>query len=69
VNAFAQQSAQPQPTPTFQSAVTLVTSDVRVRDRRGQFQANLSKDDFELYEDGVRQNLTSFMLVHGGRVY
>jgi VWFA-related protein len=63
-----QQPAQ-QPPPTFQSAVTLVTSDVRVRDRRGQFQANLSKDDFELYEDGVRQNLTSFMLVHGGRVY
>jgi VWFA-related protein len=69
VNAFAQQPAQPQPPPTFQSAVTLVTSDVRVRDRRGQFQANLSRDDFELYEDGVRQNLTSFMLVHGGRVY
>jgi VWFA-related protein len=60
---------QPPPKPTFQSAVTLVTSDVIVRDRRGQFQANLTKDDFELYEDGVKQELTSFVLVHGGRVY
>ena len=61
--------AQEPPRPTFQSAVTLVTSDVIVRDRRGQFQANLTKDDFELYEDGVKQELTSFVLVHGGRVY
>jgi len=70
--ALAQQQApqQPPPTPpTFQSAVTLVSSDVVVRDRRGQFQANLSRDDFELYEDGVKQQLTSFVLVHGGRVY
>jgi VWFA-related protein len=64
-----QQPAQPQPPPTFQSAVSLVTSDVIVRDRRGQFQANLSKDDFEVFEDGVRQQVTSFVLVHGGRVF
>jgi len=70
--ALAQQQAPqppPQPQPTFQSAVTLVTSDLIVRDRRGQFQANLTKDDVELYEDGVKQQLTSFTLVHGGRVY
>ena len=42
---------------------------MRVRDRRGQFQANLTKDDFEVYEDGIKQNVTSFVLVHGGRVY
>jgi hypothetical protein len=54
---------QTPPTPTFQSSVTLVTSDVVVRDRRGQFQANLTKDDFELLEDGVKQELTSFVLV------
>ena len=69
--ALAQQQAPqpPPPQPTFQSAVTLVTSDLIVRDRRGQFQANLTKDDVELYEDGVKQQLTSFTLVHGGRVY
>ena len=40
--ALAQQPPTPQPPPpqpTFQSAVTLVTSDLIVRDRRGQFQA------------------------------
>jgi VWFA-related protein len=67
--ARAQQPAQQPPLPTFQSAVTLVTSDVVVRDRRGQFQANLTRNDFELFEDGVKQQLTSFLLVSGGRVY
>ena len=57
------------PTPTFRTTVDLVSSDVIVRNRRGQFQADLSKDDFELYEDGVKQELTSFVLVHGGRAY
>jgi VWFA-related protein len=57
------------PQPTFRVAVDLVSSDVIVRNRRGQFQADLSKDDFELYEDGVKQELTSFVLVHGGRAY
>jgi hypothetical protein len=34
-----------------------------------QFQADLTRDDFDVFEDGVKQELTSFMLVHGGRVY
>lgn len=57
------------PTPTFRTAVNLVSSDVIVRNRRGQFQADLAKDDFEVLEDGVKQELTSFVLVHGGRVF
>ena len=57
------------PNPTFRTSVNLVSSDVIVRNRRGQFQADLTKDDFEVYEDGVKQELTSFTLVHGGRVY
>ena len=36
---------------------------------RGQFQADLTKEDFEVYEDGIKQELSSFVLVHGGRVY
>ncbi len=55
--------------PTFRTSVDLVSSDVIVRDKRGQFQADLTKDDFELYEDGVKQTLTSFVLVHGGRAF
>ena len=58
-----------QTTPTFRVSVDLVNSDVIVRNRRGQFQADLSKDDFELYEDGVKQELTSFVMIHGGRAY
>jgi VWFA-related protein len=59
----------PVPTPTFRLSVDLVSSDVIVRNRRGQFQADLAKDDFELYEDGVKQEMNSFVLVHGGRAY
>ena len=62
-------SAPDPQTPTFRTAVNLVTSDVIVRNRRGQFQADLTKDDFEIYEDGVKQELSSFVLVHGGRVF
>src|SRR5688572_21736721 len=57
------------PSPTFRTSVNLVSSDVIVRNRRGQFQADLTKDDFEVYEDGIKQELSSFTLVHGGRVY
>jgi VWFA-related protein len=64
-----QPPAQPVPQPTFRLSVDLVSSDVIVRNRRGQFQADLGKDDFELLEDGVKQELNSFVLVHGGRAY
>jgi VWFA-related protein len=60
--------AQPQAPPDFRVAVDLVTTDVIVRDGRDQFVADLTKDDFEVYEDGVRQTMASMTLVHGGRV-
>ncbi len=59
-------AGQEQP-PTFRLAVDLVTTDAIVRDASGQFISNLIKDDFEVYEDGVKQDLVSFVLVHGGR--
>jgi VWFA-related protein len=49
-------------------SVDLVTSDVIVRDDKGQFIANLNKTDFEVYEDGVKQDVVTFVLTHGGRV-
>jgi VWFA-related protein len=69
--ARAQQPAvpAPAPTPTFRASVDLITSDVVVRNKRGEFQADLAKDDFEIYEDGVKQAPSSFVLVHGGRAY
>jgi VWFA-related protein len=50
-------------------SVDLVSTDVIVRDNKGQFIADLNKSDFEVYEDGVKQDVISFILTHGGRVY
>ena len=55
--------------PTFRADVTLVTTDVIVRDERGQFVADLKREDFEVLEDGVPQEVGSLVLVHGGRVF
>jgi VWFA-related protein len=53
----------------FRGGVTMVTSDVIARDNGGLFVADLKKDEFEVFEDGVRQDIVSFTLVHGGRVF
>jgi VWFA-related protein len=64
---------QPEPTqagqPTFRVAVDLVTTDVIVRDPKGQFVANLKSSDFEVFEDGVKQEIASLVLIHGGRAF
>jgi VWFA-related protein len=39
-----------------------------VRDDKGNFIPDLKKDEFEVYEDGVKQELTSMTVVTGGRV-
>jgi VWFA-related protein len=54
--------------PTFRVQVDLVTNDVMVRDKDGNFVADLTKDDFEVFEDGVKQDIISMTLSHGGRV-
>jgi VWFA-related protein len=51
------------------SRVDLVSTDVIARDDKGVFVADLRKDDFEVFEDGVKQTVISFTLVHGGRVF
>ncbi len=68
VAALSAQQASP-PQPTFRSDVTLVTTDVIPRNADGRFVADLTKDDFEVLEDGEPQTITSFTLVHGGRVF
>ena len=47
----------------------MITSDVIVRDHTGQFIADLKKEDFDILEDGVKQEVLSFVLTHGGRVF
>ena len=63
--------AQPaqQAKPTFRVAIDYVTTDVIVRNNQDQFIADLTKSDFEIYEDGVKQEITGLTLVHGGRVH
>ena len=52
----------PQSRDIIRRSVDLVTSDVIVRDGGGQFVANLGKGDFEVLEDGVKQDLVTFVL-------
>jgi VWFA-related protein len=66
--ALVAQTAAPDQAPTFRVQVDLVTNDVIVRDDRGNFVADLRKDDFEIYEDGVKQDISSMTVVTGGRV-
>jgi hypothetical protein len=70
--AAAQNTAGQDPQPPrepIRVGVDLVTTPVTVRDRRGQFLADLKYNEFELYEDGIRQTLVAFSLSHGGRVF
>jgi VWFA-related protein len=64
----APQGRPANPDGVFRSAVDLVTTDVIARDGNDQFIADLTKDDIEIYEDGVKQDMASMTLVHGGRV-
>ncbi len=64
-----QPPAPPAEQPTFRVAIDLVTLDAIPRDGRGQFVSDLVKDDFAIFEDGVRQEVASLILVQGGRVF
>lgn len=55
--------------PTFTTEVNLVTTDVIARDDKSLFIADLKREDFDVFEDGVKQELASLTLVHGGRTF
>lgn len=57
----AQEPAPPQV--TFQVEVNYVDIDAVVTDERGNFITDLSKEDFELFEDGKPQEISTFSLV------
>src|SRR5438046_2412477 len=57
---FGQQSPAPPQPPAFRSAINLNLVDVVVRDRNGAVVKDLTADDFELFEDGVRQTIVTF---------
>ena len=59
----------PQQPGTFRTGVTLIRTDVIVRDAAGVFVPDLTPADFRVQEDGVLQEVASLVLVHGGRVF
>lgn len=61
-------NADPNQTPTFRVQIDAVTMDVVVKDDQGRFLPDLKKDEFEVYEDGIKQDISSMTLSHGGRV-
>jgi VWFA-related protein len=73
LSAQAPQPAQPagpdqQQPPTFRVQIDAVNMDVIVKDSNGRFVPDLKKEDFEIYEDGVKQEITSMTVSYGGRV-
>ena len=46
--------------PTYRSGIDLVSFGVTVSDRRGNFIADLTADDFEIVEEGRKQTVTFF---------
>src|ERR1700674_2882336 len=55
-------SALPQ-TPTFKVQVDYVDVDVLVTDGQGRFVHDLTRDDFQVFEDGNRQTIANFSVV------
>jgi VWFA-related protein len=54
----------PSPTqPHFAAGATAITVDVVVRDKHGKPVTDLKKEDFELLEDGVRQDIGAMTLI------
>jgi Ca-activated chloride channel family protein len=51
--------AQDRP-PAFRAAVRVVNVPCTVRDRQGNYVANLTKEDFTIREDGVEQEVSYF---------
>jgi VWFA-related protein len=60
----AQQTPVDQPPVTFRVEVNYVEVDALVTDADGKPIANLTKDDFELFEDGKKQDVATFALVN-----
>jgi VWFA-related protein len=60
---LAQTPAPPQPPVTFKVEVNYVEIDANVTDAQGNFVRTLTKEDFQIIEDGKPQALTAFSMV------
>ena len=67
--AVVAQGPAPAPSaPTFRSSVDLVTVAAVVRDRRGQVVRDLARDDFEVFDNGIRRPIVEFTPSDNGPV-
>lgn len=57
--AWREAGSQP-PEPRFRSRVDVIAVTATVRDAEGALVAGLGREDFEVFEDGVRQPITQF---------
>jgi Ca-activated chloride channel family protein len=60
---FLTAAQQPPPAagqPSFRSAIDVVSMNVTVTDQSSRYITDLAEKDFEVYEDGVKQDLTLF---------
>jgi len=55
--------ARQNPAVTFKVEINYVEVDAVVTDREGRFVPDLARDDFEIFEDGKRQGISSFGLI------
>lgn len=61
--APAASAAAPGQTLTFKAATQEVSLDIVVRDNKGRIIKNLKPTDFQVFEDGVKQNIIDFRFV------
>lgn len=53
----------PEPQPTFRTGINFVSVDAIITDRQGKPVADLTQDDFEVFEDGQPQAIETFKLI------
>jgi Ca-activated chloride channel family protein len=56
----AQQERQPPQSPAFRAAIDIVSLNVTVTDGASRYVTDLEEPDFQIYEDGVRQEVSFF---------
>jgi hypothetical protein len=65
VGLTARQAAESsEPQVTFKVEINYVEVDAAVFDRNGSFVGDLGAEDFEVFEDGVKQEVSAFTLVN-----
>ncbi len=68
LGSLSSAAAQEQSGETFKSGVTMIQVPVVVRDHGGNIVSNLGKDDFQLFDNGKRQEIVSFSVENPSQV-